>query len=85
MVNNKMCVGVDIDKVSGDDRIMARIGRAEYEAALLEKGCREMDFTGKPRKGFVFIGPDGFDNEEDLEFWIQLALDFNPEARASKK
>ncbi|MFT4661412.1 MAG: hypothetical protein ACI8XB_001689, partial [Patiriisocius sp.] len=36
-------------------------------------------------KGFVFIGPDGFDNEEDLEFWIQLALDFNPEARASKK
>jgi len=48
-------------------------------------GCREMDFTGKPMKGFVFIGPDGFDTEEDLASWIQLALDFNPEAKATKK
>ena len=85
MLNGKMCVGVDKDKASGDDRLMARIGQEEYEKALERIGCREMDFTGKPMKGFVFIGPDGFDNDQDLESWIQLAIDFNPEAKASKK
>jgi hypothetical protein len=44
-----------------------------------------MDFTGKTMKNFVFIDPSGYDLEEDLLFWIQLCLDFNPLAKASKK
>lgn len=35
MVNGKMCVGIDIDKKTGKDRLMARIGQEVYEAALL--------------------------------------------------
>jgi len=85
MVNDKMCVGVDKDRSSGEDRLMARIGKEQYETALTKMGCKEMDFTGKPMKGYVFIGPEGFDNDEDLETWIQLALDYNPQAKASKK
>jgi hypothetical protein len=34
-------------------------------------------------KGFVFIGPDG--TGEGLKYWIDLALDFNSRAKASKK
>lgn len=85
MVNEKMCVGVDLDRESGEPRIMARIGKEAYAAALEEKGATEMDFTGKPMRGFVFIYGEGIDKDEDLEFWVQKALDFNVFAKKSKK
>ena len=85
MVDDKMCIGVDKDKKTGEDRIMARIGEEEYLAALKEKGSREMDFTGTPMKGFVFIGPDGFDSDDNLEYWLQMAINHNPQARRTKK
>ena len=44
-----------------------------------------MDFTGRPMKGYVFVDPLGFDMDDDLEYWIQLCLDFNPIAKSSKK
>ena len=79
MVNGKMCVGIL------KDDLMARIAPEEYENALEQNGCREMDFTGKPMKGFVFIDPQGTDQDEDLEYWIKLALNFNKRAKSSKK
>jgi len=44
-----------------------------------------MNFTGRPMKGFVFITPNGTGNKKDLGYWIDLALDFNKKAKASKK
>jgi len=29
-----------------------------------------MDFTGKPMKGFVYVGVQGFAADEDLESWV---------------
>ena len=77
MVNEKMCVGVDIDKKTNEDRLMVRVGKLAYEELLNKAGSRKMDFTGKPMRGFLFIGPDGFDMEDDLDFWIEKALEFN--------
>lgn len=77
MVNEKMCIGVDTDRKSSYDRLMVRVGKNAYENLLKKKGCREMDFTGKPMKGFLFIYPDGFDKETDLDFWVSKALEFN--------
>ena len=77
MVNTKMCVGIDIDKSTGLDRLMVRVGKAAYEQLLANPGSREMDFTGKLMRGFLFIDPDGFDHDKDLEFWISKALEFN--------
>ena len=79
LVNGKMAAGVV------KDRLMARIDPEIYEQALARKGCVEMDFTGKPMKGFVFVEPEGTDLETDLEYWIGLCLDFNPKAKARKK
>ena len=84
MVNDKMCIGVDTDRKTGESRIMARIGPEAYETALKEKGSRKMDFTGKPMKGFVFIYSDGIDTDEDLLYWIKKALAFNDKAKKSK-
>lgn len=79
MVNNKMCVGLDIDKKTGYDRLMVRVGKAKHDQLVFKKGSREMDFTGKVMRGFLFIEPEGFDSENDLDFWIEKALFFNRE------
>ena len=79
LVDDKMCVGIV------KEELMARINPDIYEEALGKKGCREMDFTKRPMKGFVFVAPESIDTDEDLEYWIQLALDFNPLAKSSKK
>jgi len=77
MVNDKMCLGLDIDKSTGKDRLMVRVGKAKHDQLIFKKGSREMDFTGKVMRGFLFIDPDGFDTEDDLDFWIDKALEFN--------
>ena len=79
MVNDKMCVGLDIDKKTGGDRLMVRVGKAQHDQLIFKKGSREMDFTGKVMRGFLFIESNGFDSEKDLDFWIDKALYFNKE------
>ncbi len=79
MVNDKMCVGIL------NDDVMARIDPDIHETALSKKGCREMDFTGRPMKGFVFVGPEGTSSKKDLEYWIGLAVEFNKKAKPSRK
>lgn len=85
MVNDKMCCGIHYDKRRETDLLMARIGEDKYPEAIIKEGCHPMDFTGRPMKGYVFVNPDGFDLDKDLEYWIQLCLDFNPKAKSSKK
>ena len=85
MLDEKMCVGIHTDKKSKEEVLMARIGPDAMEEAHKKLASREMDFTGRPMKGFIFVDAEGFDFEEDLEYWIQLAIDFNPLAQKSKK
>lgn len=77
MVNHKMCIGVDVDKKTGLDRLMVRVGKAAHEQLIFKQGSKEMDFTGKAMRGFLFISPNGFDAEDDLDFWVSKALEFN--------
>jgi TfoX/Sxy family transcriptional regulator of competence genes len=79
MVNGKMCAGVV------GDELMCRIDHAVYEEALELPGCREMDFTGKPMKGYVFVSAEGMKTKKQLAYWIDLCLDFNKKAKAAKK
>jgi len=59
-----------------DTSLMARVGPANYEDSLRRKHVREMDFTGRPMKGYVFVGADGLKTEEQLRFWLRRAQDF---------
>lgn len=77
MVTGKMCVGVE------KNRLMARIGPDAYDAALKRKGCRPMDFTGRPMRGFVFVELEALKSEEELAYWLELALAYNPIAKKS--
>ena len=84
-MDKKMCVGLDVNKETKKDRLMARIGEDAMEAAFKNKGCKPMDITGRPMKGFVFVDPEGFATEKDLDYWVQLSIDHNPYAKSSKK
>jgi TfoX/Sxy family transcriptional regulator of competence genes len=77
LVDGKMCLGVEKNK------LMARVGPGAYDAALAQKGCRPMDFTGRPMRGFVFVEPEGLDSDLELEFWLDLAVKYNPIAEKS--
>jgi len=79
LVNAKMCAGVI------KNNLMARIDPDIYDDVMKRPGCREMDFTKRPMKGFVFVEPEGTDMDADLADWIQLCLDYNPKAKSSRK
>ena len=79
MVNDKMCVGVE------QERLMVRLNPAKYEEVIEKNGCKPMDFTGKVMKGFVFVDADVLTTKKKLEYWIKLALEYNKIAKASKK
>lgn len=79
MLNGKMCIGVV------KDEMMCRIGPEAYEGALEKPGCREMVFTGKPMKGYVFVSAEGMKSKKQFDYWISLSVAFNSTARSSPK
>ncbi|MBL7724616.1 MAG: TfoX/Sxy family protein [Chitinophagaceae bacterium] len=78
MVNDKMCVGVE------KDRLMVRLDLEKYDEVIEKEGCKPMDFTGKVMKGFVFVDADVLTTKKRLDYWIKLALEYNKIAKASK-
>lgn len=79
MYNGKMCVGII------KNELMCRIDPALHNEAVERRGCRTMDFTKRPMSGYVMIDETGMKSKKDFEYWINLALDFNKKAKASKK
>jgi len=37
---------------------------------------REMDFTGRPMRGYVFVGPQGLRSRADLKRWVDQCAAF---------
>ena len=70
MIQDNMCCGVN------NDDLAVRVGPERYEEALAEPHARPMDFTGRPLRGFVFVGPGGYRTEKTLAKWVQQATDF---------
>ncbi len=68
MVNGHMCCGI-----LGED-LMVRVGPDLYQSSLAQPHTREMDFTGKPLKGMVYIVSEGLETERQLGQWVQRGL-----------
>ena len=84
-MDGKMLCWINIDKKLGDTLLMARIGPKAYETEILKEETLSTDHTGRTIKGYIFVTADGIDMEEDLKYWIEKCVEFNPEAKASKK
>lgn len=79
MYNGKMCVGII------KDELMCRIDPEFHNLAIEKQGCRTMDFTNRPMRGYVLVDESGMSSNKDFDYWINLALEFNKKAKASRK
>jgi TfoX/Sxy family transcriptional regulator of competence genes len=79
MVNDKMCVGVETE------RLMVRFDPALNDELMKKEGCKPMNFTNKIMKGYAFLDIDALNTNRKLEYWVNIALDFNKFAKSSKK
>ena len=70
LLNGNMLCGINGDK------LMARVGQQNYEFALKQKHVTEMDFTGKPLKGMVYVLQEGIKRKDSLKKWINICIDF---------
>ncbi len=70
MLGGNMCVGVL------NDVLMVRVGPDAYQSVLDEPYARPMDFTGKPLKGFIYVDPEGIDDDEELRLLIDRGVVF---------
>jgi len=57
------------------DELMLRLGEEQAERALERPHVRPMDFTGRPLKGMVFVGPEGLRGQA-LRRWVERAAAF---------
>ena len=79
MVDGKMCVGVE------SERMMVRFEPALNDEVMEKDGVGPMDFTKRVMKGFAFVDIRVLESNKDLEYWIALALEYNSKAKPSKK
>ena len=70
MVGGNMACGI-----VGND-LMVRVGPAAHEAALTEPHVRPMDFSGRPMRGYVYVGPDGLAADAGLARWVERGVAF---------
>ncbi len=68
MVNGHMTCGLN------GDRLMVRVGKDAHDDAAKLPHTRPMDFTGRPMRGYLFVDPEGFDDEADLDAWVARCL-----------
>ena len=65
-----MCCGVV------NDDLVVRVGPDGHQQALSEPRARPMNFTGRPMKGMVFVGPGGYRTDDALAGWAKRGRDF---------
>lgn len=79
MVDGKMCIGVK------QDELMVRINPDKADFVAEKNGCRQMVHGGKVMKGYFFVAIEELQRKQDFDFWTDLAIAYNPLAKAAKK
>jgi hypothetical protein len=70
MLRGNMACGVH-----GPDLIV-RVGPERYQDALARPHARPFDLTGRPMRGWVFVGAEGCEADADLQAWVQQGVDY---------
>ena len=66
---NMLCGVVDRD-------LMVRVGPDAYAEALARPHAREMDFTGRPMRGLLYVDAAGVRTARQLRSWLDRGLAF---------
>lgn len=70
LANGKMFAGI----LKND--LVVRVGPEANNAALKEPRVRPMDFTGRPMKGYIYVGPNGTKTVARLRKWLTRGQTF---------
>ena len=70
LVDGSMSVGIIRDE------LMVRVGPDAYAEALKRPHARVMDFTGRPMRGFVQVGTEGFEEDGELAAWVVAGISY---------
>jgi hypothetical protein len=79
LVDGKMSCGV-----TGDD-LMLRLSHAQAEEALAAPHTRPMDFTGRPMRGFVYLGKSGWVQDAVRAPLVALSVEYAKTLPARKR
>jgi TfoX/Sxy family transcriptional regulator of competence genes len=79
MVDDKLCVCVR------NNDILCRIGEQQARLELEKGNCSQMLSGDRVMKGYVYVEDFNLQTSKDLNYWINLCLEFNPLAEVSKK
>lgn len=70
MLDGNMAVGVY------KEELIVRVGLDKYEEVVIRPFTRPFDITGRPMKGWVMVGPEGYDSDESLAEWVEMGVTF---------
>ena len=56
------------------NELCVRLGVDGYEAAPAHPPVRPMDFTGKPMRGWVFVGAEALADDASLHEWVDMGF-----------
>lgn len=73
-----ICFLLDGNALTGvwKDRLNARLGPDEGEAAMSEQHVRAFDITGRLMRKWVAVEPEGVEDDDQLTAWIERAAKF---------
>ncbi len=79
MVDDKMCFG------TFRNGVMVRVNPDDVETLLKRPATEQMMQANRTMVGYLMVEGAGYDMDEDLEFWVEQCLAWNPHAKASKR
>jgi hypothetical protein len=76
LIGGNMACGVN------KEDLIVRVDPGEHQVALAEPGVRPFDLTGRPMKGWLSVGPDGYADDRDLVRWVERGVTYARRLRA---
>jgi hypothetical protein len=64
---------------------MIRIDAIIYDDLIIKDGCSPVVMRGREIRGFVYVDEESVKTRKPLDYWVGLAIAFNPKAKATKK
>ena len=70
LLNGNMCIGI------WKDSLILRVGIQVANDLLTQPHIKPFDITGKAMKGWAMVTPIALSEDEDLQHYIKLCVDF---------
>lgn len=79
MLNDKMLGGIV------GEELMLRVDPALVSELIERPGCRPMEMGGRSMNGYILVDETAHRNPTEFHKWMKLAIDFNPQAKSSRR